>query len=185
MKKFNIIILILICINFKFSVNQEADDPIKIFSSIIGGIIINVTQICTDRNKDTSCISSIKDGLELIKNMTDFKYNEFDCNELKTIIFRNNGQTKTIYVKLAQNILRKLERQIKIRNWKSGCKVYCREKYDKNFLKFLIIPFCVETCSLINAFNFRSLFVDELIDKEKLCLYLMEIFEADSEYCYE
>ena len=184
MKKFNIIILILICTNFKLSVNQEVGDSLKIFSSIIGEISINVTQFCLEKNTNvSSCESSIKEGLELIKNMTIFEYDGQYCEKLRKIIY-NNGNTKQIYVQLTINILENLEKQIKIHNWKNGCKVYCREKYDKIFLR-LFIPLCEGFCLIKNQPKIRLLFLDDIIDKEDVCLYLMELFDADSEYCYE
>ena len=184
MTKFNIIILILICTNFKLSVNQEVGDSLKIFSSIIGEIIINVTQICLEKDTDVfSCESSIKEGLELIKNMTIFEYDDEYCEDLRKIIY-NNANTQQIYVQLTKNILKKLEKQIKIYNWKNGCKVYCREKYNKLFLR-IFIPFCEGICLIKNKPKIRLLFLDDVIDKEKVCLYLMELFDADSEYCYE
>ena len=184
MKKFNIIILILICTNFKLSVNQEVGDSLKIFSSIIGEIIINVTQFCLEKNTDvSSCESSIKEGLELIKNMTNFKYDDKYCEDLRKIIY-NNANTKQIYVQLTQIILGNLGKQIIIYNWTNGCKVYCREKYNKLFLR-IFIPFCEGICLIKNKPKIRLLFLDDIIDKEDVCLYLMELFDADSEYCYE
>ena len=150
---------------------------------IFSEIIISMDEECYKVNEKNKCEEICENKLKLIEQFVKSGKKESKISTLATIIFQNNP-LNTRYVMLSLEILKNYSKMVKINSKFQICQKLCEYKFDNLKLeKKKCKHFC--ECNYKKEETIRLLLMDDLIDKTEICLYLMDIFNADPDYCYE